>query len=468
MKKPEIILRLLRIPLDYLAVLGAFLIAYYLRAHPSLVPYVDLVSPLLLPWQDFFWFSIQAATLVCLIFSWERMYSLTKSYRFRKELRRMLMLTGAGFTVIILYFFIVGVQFFSRFILGSAFVMAIFFMVFHRFVLRLIQYALWKKGIGRRKVLFLGKGKVLQELFQLWGKNNAFEVVGLLAQQGPNFKGQGPKGIQYLGQPEDLEKVVEKYDIDEVVQVSHLPHSAEYVEYCQLNHIEYRFVPDMLEVQRTNMEVEFITDIPLITLRSSAVDWWARVIKRIVDVFGASFGLILLSPILLMIAVITKINDPGPVFYKSKRISKNKAFFMWKFRTMVVNADKLKKELMEKNRREGPLFKIENDPRITKFGRFLRRTTLDELPQLWNVLRGDLSLVGPRAHLPEEIAQYEKHHRKVLAIKAGVTGLAQVSGRSQLDFEKEVKLDVYYLENWSLWMDVKIILKTFTVLLEGE
>ena len=141
---------------------------------------------------------------------------------------------------------------------------------------------------------------------------------------------------------------------------------------------------------------------------------------------------------------------------------------MWKFRTMVVGADKLKKTLMEQNRREGPLFKIQNDPRITRFGRFLRKTTLDELPQLWNVLRGDLSLVGPRAHLPEEIAQYEKHHRKVLAIKAGVTGLAQVSGRSKLDFEKEVKLDVYYLENWSLWLDLKILLKTFTVLLEGE
>jgi exopolysaccharide biosynthesis polyprenyl glycosylphosphotransferase len=464
MKKPEIILRLLRIPLDYLSVLGAFLIAYYLRAHPDVVPFVDLESPLLLPWQDFFWFAIQAATLICFIFSWEKMYTLTKSYRFRKELKRMLMLMGAGFTVIILYFFVVGVQFFSRFILGSAFVLAIVFMLSHRFVLRLIQQMLWKKGIGRRRVLFLGKGKVMGELVGLWHEDPAFELVGLLV----NGQWSVVGGLKKLGDPEDLEKVVEKYEIDEVVQVSHLPDSADFVEYCQLNHIEYRFVPDMLEVQRTNTEVEFITNIPLITLRSSAIDWWARVIKRIVDILGSSIGLILLSPFLLLIALGIKISDPGPVFYKSKRISKNKSFYMWKFRTMIVNADKLKKELMEKNRREGPLFKIQNDPRITRFGRFLRKTTLDELPQLWNVLKGDLSLVGPRAHLPEEIAQYEKHHRKVLAVKAGVTGLAQVSGRSQLDFEKEVKLDVYYLENWSLWMDMKIVLKTFTVLLEGE
>jgi exopolysaccharide biosynthesis polyprenyl glycosylphosphotransferase len=464
MKKPEIILRLLRMPLDYLSVLGAFLMSYYLRAEPGRIPFVELESPLLLPWQDFLWFAIQAAFLICIIFSWERMYSLTKSYRFRKELRRMIMLTGAGFTVIILYFFIVGVQFFSRFILGTSFVMAIFFMVFHRVLLRMIQQLLWKKGIGRRRVLFLGKGKVMGELLGLWGKDPAFEIVGLLV----GGQWSVVDGLKKLGEPEDLENVVEKYEIDEVVQVSHLPNSADYVEYCQLNHIEYRFVPNMLEVQRTNTEVEFITNIPLITLRSSAIDWWARVIKRIVDILSSGIGLILLAPFLLLISLGIKISDPGPVFYKSKRVSKNKSFYMWKFRTMIVNADKLKKELMEKNRREGPLFKIQNDPRVTRFGRFLRSTTLDELPQLWNVLMGDLSLVGPRAHLPEEIAQYEKHHRKVLAVKAGVTGLAQVSGRSQLDFEKEVKLDVYYLENWSLWMDIKIVLKTFTVLLEGE
>lgn len=466
MKKPEIILRLLRIPLDFLSVSGAFFLAYYLRSHPQLVPYVDLQSPLLLPWQDFLWFSLQAAALVCVIFAWERMYSLTKSYRFRKELRRMLMLLGAAFTVIILYFFLVGIQFFSRFILGTAFVFSILLMLGHRFVLRLIQRVLWKRGIGRRRVLFLGKGKVMEELVKLWVDNPAFEIVGGMAQSSwPMVDGER---VSYLGIPEDLEKIIEKHDVDEVVQLSHLPHSERYVEYCQLNHIEYRFVPNMLEVQRTNTEVEFVKDIPLITLRSSAVDWWARVIKRLMDIVGAVVGLLLLSPVFLLIGMITKITDPGPVFYKSKRVSKNKEFLMWKFRSMVVNADKLKQELMEKNRREGPLFKIDDDPRITRWGKFLRKTTLDELPQLWNVLKGDLSLVGPRAHLPEEIAQYEKHHRKVLAIKAGVTGLAQVSGRSQLDFEKEVKLDVYYLENWSVWMDIKILLKTFTVLLEGE
>jgi len=463
MKKAEIILRLLRIPFDFLSVILAFGLAYYFRAHPELISYVGLEEPFLLPVIDYLWFSIQAAILVVGIFAWERMYSLKKSYRFRKELRRMLTLTGAAYTVIILYFFLVGVHFFSRFILGVSFVLAISFMLFFRLILRLIQHACWRRKIGLRRVLFIGEGALLKQLSEIWKEALGFQLVGKLTD------GNGSDdSLKLLGKYDDLEKVVKQYEIDEVVQVSHIKNSAAIVEFCQLNHVEYRFIPDMLEVQRTNTEIDFVHEIPIITLRSSAIDGWAKVVKRVMDILGSSIGLLLLSPVFLVIALGIKLDNPGPVFYKSKRVSRNKEFYMWKFRSMVVNADKLKQELLAQNRREGPLFKIENDPRVTRFGRFLRKTTMDELPQLWNVLKGELSLVGPRAHLPEEIAQYERHHRKVLAIKAGVTGLAQISGRSKLDFEQEVKLDVYYAENWSFWMDLKILIQTFGVLLDGE
>ena len=135
---------------------------------------------------------------------------------------------------------------------------------------------------------------------------------------------------------------------------------------------------------------------------------------------------------------------------------------------MVTDADKLKKDLMELNERSGPMFKIKDDPRITRFGRFLRKTSLDELPQLFNVLIGNMSLVGPRPHIPEEIDQYESHHYQVFALKPGMTGLAQISGRSNLDFEDEVKLDVYYIENWSLWLDIKIILKSAGIIFRAD
>lgn len=452
MKKVEIILRLLRIPLDFFAVLAAFLFAYFARSDERVIDWLGLTTPTLMPFVDFFWFGVQAALLVVIILAWERMYSLRKSPGLLKELRRLVVLSSAGFTVMIVYFFATGVLFFSRFIFGLAFVSALGLMIFSRLLLRLIRRVLWKSGIGQRRVVFVGQGKILDDLVAVMGGSPEFLIVAK------------------MGDPEmsALERVIHHQQADEVIQVSELKNAVEIVEYCQLNYIEYRFVPNMLEVQRTNTDIDFVDNVPIITLRSSAIDGWSRVVKRVVDIVGSAVGLLILSPFLALIALGIKLDDRGPVFYKSRRVSKNNQFWMWKFRSMVVNADHLKQELIDQNRRSGPLFKIGNDPRITRFGRFLRKTTLDELPQLWNVLKGDLSLVGPRAHLPEEVAQYEKHHRKVLAIKAGVTGLPQISGRSRLDFEKEVKLDIYYLENWSFWLDLKIMLKTFGVLLEGE
>ncbi len=453
MKKPEIILRLLRIPFDFFAVLGAFVLAYFWRTRPDLIPGVSLASPVLLPFPDYLSFSLQAAVLVVLIFAWERLYSLKKSYRFRKELRRMITLTGAAFTVIILYFFLAGVQFFSRFILGAAFVLALVFMLLHRFLLRRVQFFLWKRGISCRRIVFLGEGKVLEELSAIWKNALGFEIVGKFS-----------RDITL----ESLESFVKTNEIDEVVQVAEIKDAEHIVEFCQLNGIDYRFVPSLLEVQRTNTEIDFVQEIPIITLRPSRIDWWARVIKRSFDTALAFLALVLLSPVFLVISLLIKLQDRGPVFYKSPRVSRQRNFLMWKFRSMVIAADDMKQELLAQNRRDGPLFKIQDDPRVTRFGKLLRKTSLDELPQLWNVLKGDLSLVGPRAHMPEEIAQYENHHRKVLAVKAGVTGLAQISGRSKLSFEEEVKLDVYYLENWSLWLDIKILIQTFGVLMDGE
>jgi len=185
------------------------------------------------------------------------------------------------------------------------------------------------------------------------------------------------------------------------------------------------------------------------------------VIKRTADVLGSILALVIFSPILLVIAFAIKWETDGPVLVRLRRVSQNKEFYLLKFRSMVKNAEELKPFLKEWNERnDGPLFKIKNDPRVTVVGKFIRRYRLDELPQFVNVLKGDISLVGPRPHQPDEIAKYEKHHKKVLSIKAGVTGLAQVSGSSDLPFEEEVSLDSFYIENWSLIQDIKILLKT--------
>ncbi len=215
--------------------------------------------------------------------------------------------------------------------------------------------------------------------------------------------------------------------------------------------------------------METLGDVPMVELKRTALDGWGKIIKRIIDFIGAFFGLILLSPFFILISFIIKLDSAGPVLVKLKRISQGKEFELYKFRSMIKEAEGMKKKLWTYNeRQDGPLFKIKNDPRITKVGQILRKYRIDELSQLINVLKGEMSLIGPRPHQPDEIAQYQKHHKKVLAIKAGMTGFAQVSGSSDLLFEEEIKLDTYYVENWSLLMDLKIFLKTWVVLLRDR
>ena len=190
--------------------------------------------------------------------------------------------------------------------------------------------------------------------------------------------------------------------------------------------------------------------------------------KRLFDIIGAIFFLILFSPIFLIVPLLIKMDSKGPIIYKDLRVgAKRRKFYLYKFRSMIDRADELRDKLMEQNERaDGPLFKIGHDPRITKIGKFIRKTSIDEFPNFWNVLTGKMSLVGPRPHRPEEVEKYQQHHKKLLNIKPGITGMAQVSGRSTLDFEAEVKLDTLYIETWSLWLDIIILLKTPLVLIK--
>ena len=192
--------------------------------------------------------------------------------------------------------------------------------------------------------------------------------------------------------------------------------------------------------------------------------------KRAMDIIGSLAGLILLSPLLLIIAIAIKIEDPkGSIFFAQQRCGKdNKLFPMYKFRSMVSNAEELLEELMEHNEMDGPVFKIKDDPRITKVGKFIRKTSLDELPQLFNILRGDMSIVGPRPAIPHEVAEYNDYQRQRLLVKPGLTCIWQVSGRNSIGFEEWMEMDLEYIEKRNLWMDIKLIFKTVGVLFGDE
>ena len=194
-----------------------------------------------------------------------------------------------------------------------------------------------------------------------------------------------------------------------------------------------------------------------------------HVIKRGIDIICSSIGLIVLSPILVIIAIIIKLDSSGPIIFKQERVGyKGRRFFMYKFRSMVVNAEELKEKLHEKNEMSGPMFKMKDDPRITKVGKFIRKTSIDELPQLVNVLKGEMSLVGPRPSLPKEVDKFEPWMLKRLEVKPGLTCYWQVQGRNDIGFEDWMKLDCKYVEDRCTWLDIQLIFKTFFVLFGDE
>jgi len=239
------------------------------------------------------------------------------------------------------------------------------------------------------------------------------------------------------------------------------------IDYCRSHHVGYGFLPPVLADVPHMLQVERLGLLPLIRFRPTPLDGWGRVGKRLFDIVGSLFLLLILSPFLLLLAMAILIDGGWPAFYVSTRVGEQgrHRVGLLKFRTMVRNADAIKEQLLSVNHRcDGPLFKMKNDPRVTRFGKILRRWTIDELPQLWNVFMGQMSLVGPRPHLPQEVEKYSLKQRRVFAVKPGMTGLAQVSGRSDLSFEEEVRFDLQYIEEWSVLLDLWILWRTiFTV-----
>ena len=200
--------------------------------------------------------------------------------------------------------------------------------------------------------------------------------------------------------------------------------------------------------------------MPLIHVHTPRIEGMQALIKRAIDVVASGLGLIFLAPLLVPVALLVK-KDGGPIFFLQERVGyRGTPFHMIKFRSMVTNAEELKKELMDRNEGNGVLFKMADDPRITKIGKFIRKYSIDELPQLWNVFIGDMSLVGPRPPLPSEVEQYEEDAYRRLLVKPGITGLWQVSGRSNLSWEESIRLDLYYVENWSVMRDIVILFRT--------
>jgi exopolysaccharide biosynthesis polyprenyl glycosylphosphotransferase len=275
---------------------------------------------------------------------------------------------------------------------------------------------------------------------------------------------------EILGPSDQLPAIVRKYFIDEIfVSVpSDRNLVMEVAHYARSAGVPLRVMPDLYEGLATDAPVEYLGQLPTMMLHKQAIPTVQLVFKRLVDIAVAAVGLAILSPILALVAAVIKVDSAGPILFASLRVGKKgRTFRCFKFRTMVENAEQLKSSLRHLNERDGVLFKIAEDPRLTRVGKFLRKFSVDELPQLWNVFMGDMSLVGPRPPIPNECEQYSLGHLRRLDVTPGLTGLWQVTARQNPSFQSYIELDAEYVNNWSFWLDCRILWKTVGVVLAG-
>jgi exopolysaccharide biosynthesis polyprenyl glycosylphosphotransferase len=461
MKKSELIFSALLVPVDFLMMVLAGIAAYFLRISPLVANLRPVLFTINLPFERYFFLVFAVAILGIFIFAVSGLYSITAQKKLFKEFLQIIVAISATVLIIILYIFFNQALFDSRFIILAAWILAIFFVSLGRFFVKKLQrFMVGQYNVGVRNIIVIGEDRLSRKVIREIKRNPDFgyRIIKVF------FELKIDKIKEFL--------LSSNPQIDEVILAS--PHYErsdvlEFLDFCEEQRINFKFVPNLFQTHTTNVEMNTFDGVPLLEIKRTPLDGWGRILKRWVDVLGSGIGLIVLAPFFLVIAIMIKLDSEGSIFVKLKRISQRKGFWLYKFRSMVKNAEQIKSDLIERNeRKDGPLFKIKNDPRVTKFGRVLRKTRLDELPQLINVFKGEMSLVGPRPHQPDEIEKYEKHHKKVLLIKPGMTGMAQISGSSNLPFEEEVKLDTYYIENWTLLKDIYILLKTVIILFKDR
>lgn len=344
------------------------------------------------------------------------------------------------------------------------------FVIAGRALVQLIATTLHKRGIGVERVLVVGGNNLGRIIMQSLASRAhlGYQVIGFVDDDRAGDFGR----FRHLGGLDDVERLADVDKIDQViVALPAASHAAilRIVDHCRQGQVSFKLVPDLYEMSLSRVDVDTVSGIPLIGLKDVSIVGWNAITKRAIDIAVSAFALAALSPIMLVIALLIKIESRGPIMYRHTRIGKSRQpFTMYKFRSMRQDADKQRAALLEQQSGDNRLFKDRRDPRITRVGAVIRRWSLDEFPQFWNVLVGDMSVVGPRPQIPPEVANYEDWHYKRLAVSPGLTGLWQVSGRSELTFDEMVIYDIYYIENWSLGLDFRILLRTAPAVLQGR
>ncbi|MBN2406622.1 MAG: sugar transferase [Elusimicrobia bacterium] len=447
-KRIKIMLTLVKVLLDCLVVYFSFMLAYWIRFSSGMIavtkgfPSMDRYS--------------EAMPIVILIFlmsfHWNRLYVSNRIFYKTDEFINIIKASVLAVIIITAATFIYRQYSYSRLVLGFALTMNVCLIFVSRRLLRLLKEKILLPFSGKVGILVIGGKKVRDTLSKNIAKHIEFDI--------------------YFSPVIDLEDVLGHIDGKNVQEIVLADSSVDrnlalkLINICEQRDIEFKMVPDMLELKMGEMSFDKYFGIPVLELKHPLFEPSNYYLKRITDIVIAMSVLLVLSPFLILLMILIKIDSKGPVIYSHLRKGyRGRCFSFYKFRSMVRDADVQLKEIIKFNEREGPVFKMKMDPRVTRIGKIIRRYSIDELPQLFNILKGDMSLVGPRPQVLWEAEAYNEEAKRRLNILPGITGLWQVSGRSELSFEEMIKLDLYYLENWTLGYDMKILLRTIPVVL---
>jgi len=458
---------LIDVPLINLAFALAYLVRYELQWFKAVEEAYYISYDAYLPLM------VGLTVILLVMFKLEGAYEQSRIGGWLDDVYIVLNGTTTGIMVMVFITFFLQPLYYSRLIFLYAAVLIIVILCLARLVRTVIVDILRQRGIGVYRVLIVGAGEIGRLVMAnlVAQPMLGYKVVGFV-DDNPD-KGTVDMGpIKGLGSVDKIPQLISELNIDEViVTLPWMSHRKimSILTQCERERVRARIVPDLFQMRLSQVDIEDLNGIPLLGMRDRTISGWNLILKRSMDFIIALFGLLLLSPMMLLIAIAIKLDSPGPALFQQTRVGKGgQEFGMYKFRSMQRDAEARLSALQDQNEADGPLFKIRDDPRRTKVGIWLRKTSLDELPQLYNVLRGEMSLVGPRPPLLSEVSRYQPWQRKRLEVAPGMAGLPQVSGRSNLTFDEMAFLDLYYIENWSPALDIMILLRMVPRVLFGD
>ena len=476
MKRSELVFAGIQIPLDYLALVASFVVSYWVRVRwpgfvPSFItePFGDSLNytpnPQLVPYQTYLPYILTLAGVMTLIFILSGLYRRQRFPRPWESFSHVVRAVANAFLLILLIAFARGTVVLPRLVIVYALLVSILLLSISRGIVAAVRQLLHRWQIAVVRIAILGEGEAAERALRVIKRNRrlGYRVCGSFSRD----------------EMKALRRAIRKRTCDEVLVAGHMTERdlVELREYCIEHRVGLLVVPNVFTFLSSRMLVRDLAGYAMIEIPVTPLEGWGSLVKRFFDIILSVAAIIVLSPVYLILALIVWIDEPGPVFFKHKRLGEDlQTFGLWKYRTMSIKygdgpngLSEAFKQYLRDNPAAGKEWdkyqKLKNDPRVTKVGRVLRKLSLDELPQFFNVLKGDLSLVGPRPIVDSELPKYGRLRYRLGSIKPGATGLWQVSGRNETTYEERVRLDMVYIENWSIWLDFSICLRTVWVMI---